>query len=152
MPVLVITGAIILFDQVSKYLVRAMMVPGESIPLIPKLFHLTYVQNPGAAFGIFAHRTTFFIVIAVAVILFILVFFQRVGRQQKLLRIGLALQLGGAVGNLIDRILLGHVTDFFDFRIWPVFNIADMAIVLGVAILCWEIIHASPEEKKREIR
>lgn len=151
MPVLVIAGAIILLDQVSKYLVRAMMVPGESIPLIPKVFHLTYVQNPGAAFGMFAHRTTFFIIIAVAVILFILAFFQRVGQDQKLLRVGLALQLGGAVGNLIDRVRLGHVTDFFDFRVWPVFNVADMAIVVGVAILCWEIIRTSPEEKKREI-
>lgn len=152
LPLLGIALVIVLLDQATKLLVRMHMMPGDSIPLIPKIFHLTYVQNPGAAFGMFAHQTAFFIIIAVAVILFILVFFHKTDRHQKLLRIGLSLQLGGAVGNLIDRIYLGHVTDFFDFRIWPVFNIADMAIVFGVVLLCWEIIKASPEGEKSEIR
>ena len=152
LPLLGIALVVVLLDQATKLLVRTHMLPGDSIPLIPQIFHLTHVQNPGAAFGIFAHRTGFFIFIAVAVILFILVFLLKTGHQQKLLRIGLALQLGGAVGNLIDRIRLGHVTDFFDFRIWPVFNIADMAIVFGVGLLCWEIINASPEGEKQKIK
>lgn len=152
MPFVGITVLLVVLDQVSKYLVRSLMVPGETIPLVPNIFHLTYVQNPGAAFGILAHRTNFFIIITVAVIVFILVFFRRISPEQKLLKTALSLQLGGALGNLIDRVILGHVTDFFDFRIWPVFNIADMAVVLGVGLLCWEILKSSPEKEKQEIR
>lgn len=150
MPFLWVAGIIILFDQLSKYMIRMLMYPGQTIPLIPKIFHLTYVQNPGAAFGMLAHRTSFFAIITLAVIIFILFFYYRLGSGRSVLRLGLALQLGGAVGNLIDRLYFGHVTDLFDFRIWPVFNIADMAIVLGVGLLCWEIINSSPEKKKQE--
>lgn len=151
MPLLGIAGIIVLCDQITKLMVRMIMAPGQTIPLIPKVFHLTYVQNPGAAFGMLAYRTDFFIMITIIVILFILLFFHRVGAGQKLLRIGLALQLGGAIGNLIDRLHFGHVTDFFDLLIWPVFNIADMAIVFGVGLLCWEILRSTPEKGKQEI-
>lgn len=150
MAFLGITILLVVVDQVSKQLVRSMMVPGETIPLVPNIFHLTYVQNPGAAFGILAHRTNFFIIITLAVIVLILLFFWRISPEHKMIKTALALQLGGAVGNLIDRLLLGHVTDFFDFRIWPVFNIADMAVVVGVGLLCWEILKSSPDKKKQE--
>lgn len=151
MPFVGITVLLVVLDQVSKYLVRLLMVPGETIPVVPHIFHLTYVQNPGAAFGILAHRTNFFIIITLAVIVFILLFFRRISPEQKLLKTALSLQLGGALGNLIDRVIMGHVTDFFDFRIWPVFNIADMAVVLGVGLLCWEILKSSPEKENQEI-
>lgn len=151
MPFVCLAILLVIVDQVTKQLVRSTMVPGESIPLVPNIFHLTYVQNPGAAFGILAHRTNLFIIITLAVIVLILLFFQRIGPEQKVLKTALALQLGGAVGNLIDRLLLGHVTDFFDFRLWPVFNVADMAVVLGVGLLCWEILKSSPDNEKQQL-
>ncbi|MGI6553251.1 MAG: signal peptidase II [Bacillota bacterium] len=135
---------ILLLDQFSKYLVQLFLSPGETVPLIHNIFHLTYVQNPGAAFGILAHRTYFFIVTAFLVIFFILIFFRRLDHRQVYLRLGLAMALGGATGNLLDRLRFGYVVDFLDFRVWPVFNLADTAIVLGVGLLCWEILR-SPE-------
>ncbi|HHX51101.1 MAG TPA: signal peptidase II [Clostridia bacterium] len=135
---------ILLADQVSKYLVQIFLSPGETVPVIQNIFHFTYVQNPGAAFGILAHRTYFFIVMALLVILLIVIFFRQIDHRHLYLRLGLALALGGALGNLVDRLRFGHVIDFLDFRFWPVFNLADTAIVVGVGLLCWEILR-SPE-------
>lgn len=126
-------------DQWTKWLVMEEMALGESIPIIEGIFHLTYVTNPGAAFGIMAYKTTFFIVMTLAVIAGIAFYYTRISNDRLLLKTGLALQLSGAVGNLIDRLRFGHVVDFFDFRIWPVFNVADVGISIGVGILLLEI-------------
>lgn len=140
MLLLITALLVLLLDQGIKYLVQTQMAVGQSIPVWPQVFHLTYVENPGAAFGLLANQTTFFIVITCLVIIGIIVFYHRLAHSSRWLRLGLALQLGGAVGNLIDRLRFGFVIDFFDFRIWPVFNIADMAIVTGVALLCLELL------------
>jgi signal peptidase II len=139
--------AVLFSDQLVKFLVVKNMAEGQSIPVIPEIFHLTFVKNYGAAFGIMAYKTSFFVAIGIVVVLIILFFYRRLGHEQKLLRLGLALQLGGAIGNLIDRLRTGYVVDLFDFRIWPVFNLADTAIVIGVALLCWEILRM-PEGKR----
>lgn len=143
MSLIIIASIIVILDQITKYLVRNSMYLGQTIPLIPDFFHLTHVQNPGAAFGILAYRTGFFILIGILVVFFICYFWKQIGEGNFLLKFALSLQLGGAIGNLIDRIYFGTVTDFFDFRVFPVFNIADIAISIGVALLCLEIIRPS---------
>ncbi len=133
-------------DQGSKLLVSGRMSVFESIPVIDNVFHITLVQNYGAAFGIFPHMRIFFLAVTFLVILLILVFIRHVPPNQIFLRLGLGLQLGGALGNFTDRLRLGYVIDFLDFRFWPVFNVADMALVGGVFFLglglsaatCWE--------------
>ncbi|WP_366921460.1 signal peptidase II [Metallumcola ferriviriculae] len=148
MQLLVIVLLVLALDQGTKYLVVSIFTQGQSIPLITNIFHLTYVKNPGAAFGLLAHKTSFFIGITVLVTLVILFIYRKVSPEQKLLRYGLALQLGGALGNLIDRVRTGLVVDFFDFRIWPVFNFADVAIVVGVALLAFELLIDSEDGKE----
>ena len=118
--------------------------PGQHSPH-SGVFHLTYVQNTGAAFGFLRGKTLFFIVVAVLVLGFIIFLAPRLSREKPLLGLVFGLLLGGALGNLIDRIRFGYVIDFLDFRVWPVFNIADMAIVVGVCFLIWEIWFRTPE-------
>jgi len=146
--VLLALGLLIL-DQWSKWLVMSRMAQGESIPVIEPVFYLTYVRNPGAAFGMLPYKTAFFITITVIVVVGVILFIKRIPEGKSLLKTGLALQVGGAVGNLIDRIRFGHVIDFFDFRVWPVFNIADMAIVIGVGILFLELVRNDRAGERR---
>ncbi|MBQ1510680.1 MAG: signal peptidase II [Selenomonadaceae bacterium] len=131
---------IILVDQIVKLIVRLNMMPGESIPLVPQVFHFTYVLNPGAAFGILENQRMFFIVAGIVILLAVLLLYPRLRRQNPWLRYGCIALLGGAVGNLIDRIYNGLVVDFLDFRIWPVFNVADIAIVGGVGCMLYAIL------------
>jgi len=146
----IITLSVILLDQLTKYLVQRFLSEGDSVPIIKGLFHLTYYRNPGAAFNILLHQTEFFIVITIIVMAVIIYFFRQLPREKILARTALALQLGGAGGNLIDRVSGGYVVDFLDFRVWPVFNIADSAIVVGVLILSWEIIRWEEREEQVE--
>lgn len=132
--------ALFTVDQLTKLLVQFSMHLGDSIPVIPGLFHITYVLNPGAAFGMLAYQTTFFILITLGVLGVIGYVYWKVGPERELLRVSLALQVAGALGNLIDRIRVGRVIDFFDFRIWPVFNVADILIFLGVLLLIYEAV------------
>ena len=111
------------------------MTLGESIPILPNIFHITYILNPGAAFGLFANQTFFFIVLAVLMIAAVIYFYPAIKRESTWMQVGIGLLLGGAIGNLIDRIQIGMVVDFFDFRIWPIFNIADVGIVCGAFII-----------------
>ena len=133
-------AAAFLSDVISKKAVRTLMVPGESIPIIRNVFHITYVMNPGAAFGLFAYRTRYFILVTIAVVAAIVLFGRVLSRDNRWLQMSLGLQLGGALGNLADRLAVGMVTDFLDFRIWPVFNLADTAIVIGVALFAVEVL------------
>jgi len=121
----------------------------ESIPIIENIFHITLVKNPGAAFGIFQGQTMFLVVVTIAIIFLLVGVYWKLARQNTILTIGLALQAGGAAGNLIDRIRFSYVVDFFDFRIWPVFNIADIAIVVGAIIIAWQILVWPDEDKSQ---
>lgn len=136
----VLPVAVVILDQFSKYIVVENMALGESIPIIEEVFHLTYILNPGAAFGMFAHNRLFFIAIAIVVIGIIIWARKEILASPWEVKAGCGLFLGGAIGNLIDRARQGLVIDFFDFRIWPVFNIADIAICIGVGLIIWNLL------------
>ena len=127
-------------DQITKALVMRTFVPGESIPILQDIFHLTYVLNPGAAFGILSNQRIFLLVTGIALILVTVYFYPLLKKSDGFLRFGATAILSGAVANLIDRVQTGYVVDFFDFRIWPVFNIADIAIVLGMGFMIYAIL------------
>ncbi|NLL48078.1 MAG: signal peptidase II [Firmicutes bacterium] len=137
---LIITASLILLaDRLSKFLVMARMTEGQSIPLIPPVLYLTYVQNRGAAFGFFQGKVILLSAIAVLCLLFILTQWKMIMTRSAFVRWGVFIALAGAIGNLIDRLRWGAVIDFIDIRIF-VFNIADAAIVFGVALLFWEVL------------
>ena len=140
----VISALVIVLDQVTKYWVSQSLAPGESVPVMP-FFNLVLTYNTGAAFSFLSHASgwqrAFFTVIAALASLFIIYFIRRY-HQEKRFSFGLSLILGGALGNLWDRIVLGHVVDFLDFYVqayhWPAFNVADSAITCGAALLIWD--------------
>jgi signal peptidase II len=136
-------------DQVSKYIIYTNMMPGESIPVFPPVFYITYVLNPGAAFGMLAHRTNFFILVSFLVIIGVMAGYRYLPRERTWIHNALGLVVGGALGNLVDRIRLGRVVDFLDFRVWPVFNLADTAIVIGALLLIIDVWRSDKEGKKR---
>jgi signal peptidase II len=133
-----ISGLVLALDQWSKYLVRTQLEVGQvwsPIEGLAAYARIIHWNNTGAAFGMLPTAGIVFTIVALAVSVAIVYYFPRVPESQTAVRIALALQLGGAVGNLIDRILLGTVTDFISLSTFPVFNVADASITLGVALL-----------------
>ena len=139
---------VFIIDQLVKHLVVSTMHLGQSLPVIKGIFHITYVLNPGAAFGMLEHQRWIFIVVALLVVVLALVFYKHIQQESLITRIGAGLLLGGALGNLLDRIQSGLVVDFLDFRIWPVFNIADIAICGGAAMLIWDMWQRRNEDEE----
>ena len=142
MRVLFFSAIIVIVDQISKSIIKNCMHLYESIPAIPGFFHLTYVVNKGLAFGIDLPIGIGINSFLSIIISFFLVFILWRERENILLvRIALALILGGAIGNLIDRILFSEVVDFLDFMIgdyhWYIFNIADSAVTVGIILMLW---------------
>jgi signal peptidase II len=142
-----LTGSVIVTDQLSKLHIMQTMRLHESIPVIPNLFSLTYIRNPGAAFGLMAgssnaFRMVFFGLTSVFALVLLGTILYRMPEREWMGRLSVAAILGGAVGNLIDRLRFGEVIDFLDVYIdnyhWPAFNVADSAITVGVTVL---IIH-----------
>jgi len=137
-----IAGLSILFivalDRISKLFFLNLLLFGESIPVIRNVFHFTLVHNTGIAFGLFKNQGVFFLIVSlVAIFVFGWLLYSQSKRQtlSRASNIAFSLIIGGAVGNFIDRLQFGFVIDFIDFRIWPVFNIADSAITVGAIIL-----------------
>lgn len=145
------TLAVILFDQWTKWLavqhLRDEIGGSRSIPLPGNFVYLTYVENFGAAFGLFQNQTAFFIVVGFVVIAVIVSSYRHVKDQGWILNLALGLQLGGAVGNMIDRLRTGYVVDFVDLRWWPVFNVADSAISVGVMLLALTLLFPRRHEQ-----
>ena len=135
----VVACLIFLADRLSKYLVMANMTEGQSIPLIPPFLYVTYVQNRGAAFGFLQGQVALLSAIAVVCLLFIITQWNKIMAKSSFVRWGVLIALAGALGNLLDRLRWGAVIDFLDIRIF-IFNVADVAIVLGVALLFWEVL------------
>ena len=126
--------AVIAADQLSKYLIKANFQIGESWPT-EGLVRLTYGTNTGTAFGLFPNQTPILIGASAIAIGFLIYFYRTHALPRPLLRFAIGLQLGGALGNLIDRVRSGAVVDFIDFGWWPIFNLADSSIVVGLAML-----------------
>ncbi len=139
----------LLADQVTKYMISTGMQISQSIPVIPNIFHLTYIMNKGAAYSILQGQRWFFIVIAAAVVVGVLIFLTKVPKKDLFLRTALALIISGAIGNMIDRIRFGGVVDFIDFRVFPIFNIADSLVVIGVCLLVLYVFCAKPSTRDK---
>lgn len=135
-------------DQLSKVWALKSLKEIGSIPIIQNVFHLTYVENRGAAFGMLQNNQTIFIIVALAASVFGL-YYLHTKKVNILGRAGIILIISGAIGNLIDRVRLGFVVDYFDFRfIWEyVFNVADVFVVLGTIMLCVYIIFFDEEKQ-----
>jgi len=137
---------VLALDQLVKGLIQVSYLPGESTPIIKGIFHITYVLNPGAAFGLLENQTWFFILAAAAISLGFIWYYPRLKKECGFLHYGCVALVAGAMGNLIDRMKTGLVVDFLDFRIWPVFNLADIAIVLGVISMVYAILFKMRDE------
>lgn len=141
LPTIIGLAAIIFgLDQLTKHLVLK-YIPLEGtwgyFPWLDRLFRITFIRNPGAAFGTFPEMGTALMGIALLVIVAIIFFHRNLPVENIWVRASLGLQLGGAMGNLLDRVIHGYVVDFVDIGFWPIFNIADCAIVLGVSTLAY---------------
>lgn len=145
----VISGLVIILDQITKSLILGNIPLYHSINIIPGFFNITHIHNPGGAFGFMAQhdsslRNLLFLLLSSLAICFIIYFYKNTSRTHPLLASGFALILGGAVGNLIDRIRFGKVVDFLDFYVrsyhWPAFNVADSAITVGVTIFIFHLL------------
>jgi signal peptidase II len=130
----------VIFDRLTKYLLSRNLSEGESVAVVPGFFHITLVFNSGAAFGLLKGCGAFFIAATVLVMVLICFYVWRGGCKDTLMLAAMGLILGGAAGNLIDRVAFGYVIDFLDFRIWPVFNIADASINIGAFVLAIKLI------------
>ena len=129
-----IVGTAVVADQLTKALVSSRLTLGDAVAGLGP-FSIHHVQNTGIAFGLFADSTSAVIVLTGIAVGAMLLFFARSARRHPLLPVSLGLVIGGSVSNLIDRVRLGHVTDFLDFDYWPAFNLADTFIVVGVGLL-----------------
>lgn len=142
----------ILLDQLSKIAIVKLVRLGDSIPVWGDFFRITYILNPGGAFGTRLGGEIFYLSVSLLAIIFTVAFFVKTDPRHILIRSALALVLGGAVGNLIDRFRLGEVIDFLDFNVpdisllgyrldrWPIFNLADATITVGAVLLIWHIV------------
>lgn len=145
-----ISAVIILTDFIAKRIVLAQLKEVSTVPLWNGVFHLTYVENRGAAFGILQNQKWFFIVLTAIVLAVVIYVALRQKFKHPILCTALSLLAGGAVGNLIDRVVYGYVVDFLDFCLidFPVFNIADIFIVIGAILLAIYFIFFDKEEEK----
>ena len=136
----VVCSSVVAADQYTKVLVRRYLPLNASwnpIPWLDRIVTLTRVHNTGAAFGLFPNMSIVFVIVALVVIGCIVAYHRRLAQASWVLRLALGLQLGGATGNLIDRLVRGYVTDFIDLRVWPVFNVADSSLVVGTAMVAY---------------
>ena len=158
LQLMALCGFLVTFDQLTKLLVVSSFRLGEALEIIPGFFELTYIRNTGAAFGILASlpeniRVPFFILIPIVALLAIGFYFYRVPDTQQPSIIGFSLIIGGAFGNLIDRIRLNYVVDFLYFHIgrhyFPAFNVADSAITVGVFVVVFLIMRDEWTQRKK---
>ena len=132
-----VAGIVFLLDQLTKFLALTLLKPRSSISVVPNVFHLSFVENTGIAFGLFQGYPGLWTLVITLSVLGLGVGAACFRKQPDSRRLAFGLILGGAAGNWFDRIRLGHVVDFLDFRIWPVFNVADSFITIGVVAFIW---------------
>jgi len=151
---LIAAALVVTFDQLSKLWIRAHLALGESLPITDRL-SLIHIRNTGSAFGLLANQTFLIIIIGIASLLVVLLFLRYLSQVTTLSMVSIGLIWGGAVGNLIDRLRFGYVTDFIYFRLWgdfhwPAFNIADAAITVGVFVLIYSFYKSGVFSKEYE--
>jgi signal peptidase II len=128
-------------DQLTKQIVATQLALGESVHVAGPLY-IRHVENPGIAFGLFSSWASAVTFLTAGAVLWMLFYFAKSGARHPILPVALGLLVGGSLGNLVDRLRIGHVTDFLDLRFWPAFNLADTFIVVGVAALLVALIAA----------
>ena len=143
-----IGGGIIILDQFTKHHIQKALRLHESVVVIEDFFSLTYIRNPGAAFGFFAtqtaqFRSVFFLTVSAVALTLLIFFFLQTPKDDVWALIAISLLFGGAIGNLLDRLRIGEVVDFLDFYVgqfhWPAFNVADSAITVGISLLMFSL-------------
>lgn len=144
--------ALVGLDWLTKYWIQTSMALNDTIPVIDGIFHITYIHNYGAAFSILQGKQSFLLIvtgIAMAAILGYMVIAQIRKKAHSLELWSLTLILAGGIGNFIDRVRLGYVVDFFDFRVWPIFNVADIAVCCGCGLLVLYVLILEPRMEKK---
>ena len=163
-------AVVVILDQISKYVIKSTMYLYESVEFIGDFFKITYIENPGMAFGVQIGNKFWFSFLSIAAVLVVLIYLIRLPNDKHLFRFALALIMGGAIGNLIDRLLVGRVVDFLDVEFfdisipafnflfinfpgysltrWPVFNIADSAVTCGMILIAWLILFQKSSMKE----
>ena len=145
----VVATTVFLADFFIKGYLRSQS-PFQSIPVIKNILHITLVFNPGAAFGILQKNTTFLIYAGIVFILLFFILVKKENKKSTLFLLACGLIAGGAFSNLWDRLYLGYVVDYIDFRIWPVFNLSDACITIGAGLLLWESYQSHKKIKKHK--
>lgn len=139
---LILTGIIVLIaDQAVKFFLVSFLKPSETIPIIKNIFHITLVFNTGCAFGLFRDQSVLFFITAALIAIILLIYFLQSVKTAKIFsELAATLIIAGSLSNLIDRFRCGYVIDFLDFRVWPVFNLGDTAITIGVSIFILQLL------------
>ena len=145
---LAVVFAAVVADQVTKQIVVSMLDLGDSVHLAGPL-EIRHVTNPGIAFGLFSSWASVVTFVTAGAVIWMLFYFAKAGARHPILPVALGLLIGGSLGNLVDRLRIGHVTDFLDLRYWPAFNLADTFIVVGVAALLLALIAAERQPRIR---
>lgn len=144
---IIVFVAVLLLDQITKICTLKFLLPKGSVGVLP-FFSLTYVENTGSAFGLFQNANLFLLTISLLVLFLMIRWRKDILSLGTLAKYGYLMIFAGALGNIYDRIVLGHVIDFLDFHFWPVFNVADSAICIGAAFIAFDIFKAKKEIKK----
>ena len=139
---------IITADQITKYFVSSKMFPGQSLPVLGNILHFTFLHNTGAAFSILHNQIWLLATLAIVASTALVIYYPRLVAYGNYMRFGSILLLGGTIGNLIDRLLYGSVIDFIDFRIWPVFNVADSAICSGAVLVAIALLRTKKSDSE----
>jgi signal peptidase II len=137
----IIFGIILVgLDQLIKYMILNNYILGQSTPIIEDVLYITYIKNTGIAFGLFKNNNIFMIIVITIIIILLIFFYYREKEKSLTLSISIMFLVSGAVGNLIDRIMLGFIIDYINFSFWPAFNLADSLVVIGSVLLGFYII------------
>ena len=139
---------VLFLDQITKILALKFLLPKGTIGILP-FFSLTYVENTGSAFGLFQNANLFLLVVSLLVLFLMIKWRKDILSLGSWAKYGYLMIFAGALGNIYDRIFLGHVVDFLDFHIWPVFNVADSAICIGAGFIAFDILRAKKKEIKK---